>query len=494
MSISFDNSYARLPERFYSRLPPQPVAAPRLIRVNATLAEQLAIDPTWLRSDAGLQALAGNKPPSGAEPIATLYAGHQFGSWNPQLGDGRAILLGEVVDRRGARYDLQLKGSGRTPYSRGGDGRSPLGPVLREYVISEAMAALGVPTTRALAAVATGERVYRETPLPGGVLTRVAQSHIRVGTFEVFASRGDLEALELLVTHALERHYPEQRDADQPARALLERAVARQAALIARWMLLGFVHGVMNTDNMLVSGETIDYGPCAFIDVYDPRAVFSSIDRGGRYAYRNQPGIALWNLASLASALLPLLGDEPEAHARAALDGFEAAYREAFREGLRAKLGLAADDERAEDNALLEDLRALLEQSGADFTLTFRRLAELANEGGEEATVGEASVASIAEIPAQLEPWVERWRGRLGDRPEDWAARRSMLEVHCPALIPRNHQVERVIAAAVEHDDLEPFHRLVDALGAPCRLDTTTRDLAKPPRPEERVTATFCGT
>jgi uncharacterized protein YdiU (UPF0061 family) len=494
MSIAFDNSYARLPERFYRRLPPRPVEKPTWIRVNEPLALELGIDPSWLHTDVALRALAGNEPPPGADPIATLYAGHQFGSWNPQLGDGRAILLGEVLGRDGQRYDLQLKGSGRTPYSRGGDGRSPLGPVLREYVVSEAMAALGVPTTRALAAVTTGETVHRERPLPGGVLTRVARSHIRVGTFEVFASRGDVEALQLLCEHVLARHYPAQREAERPARALLEQVMARQAALIARWMLLGFVHGVMNTDNMLVSGETIDYGPCAFIDAYDPKAVFSSIDRGGRYAYRNQPGIALWNLASLASALLPLLDEQPEAaeeRAREILDGFEASYREALDQGLRAKLGLAVDDVREGDEELAQQLLAALEQHGLDFTLAFRRLAELA---AEQAPQGDASVASLIELPEALEGWIGRWRSRLGEQPADLAARAAMLSEHCPALIPRNHQVERVIAAAVEREDLGPFNQLVDGLARPFDLDAERRDLALPPRPEERVTATFCGT
>ncbi|NND17649.1 MAG: YdiU family protein, partial [Silicimonas sp.] len=321
LDLPFDNSYARLPERFYTRMTPTPVAAPALVALNRPLAERLGLDADALASEAGIAALAGNAVPGGADPLAQVYAGHQFGGWSPQLGDGRAILLGEVVAPDGARFDVQLKGSGPTPYSRMGDGRAWLGPVLREYIVSEAMAALGVPTTRALAAVTTGEVVVREAALPGAVLTRVAASHIRVGTFQFFASRQDIDGLKALVAHALERHDPAAGD----ALGLLAGVVERQAALVAQWMGLGFIHGVMNTDNMTISGETIDYGPCAFMDVYHPLRVFSSIDAHGRYAYARQPDVAMWNLAQLASALLPLIGEvEP---AQAAVDRFPEAFQ-----------------------------------------------------------------------------------------------------------------------------------------------------------------------
>ena len=318
LRFPFDNSYTRLPARLFARLDPTPVAAPRLVRLNAGLAASLGLDPEELASPEGVEVLAGNSVPEGASPIALAYAGHQFGHFVPQLGDGRAILLGEIVGRDGLRRDIQLKGSGRTPFSRGADGRAALGPVLREYVISEAMAALGVPTTRALAAVTTGQQVRRETSLPGAVLTRVAASHIRVGTFQYIAAQGDTEALRRLADYVIARHYPEAATAEQPYRALLDAVVARQADLVARWLLIGFIHGVMNTDNTSISGETIDYGPCAFMDAYDPAKVFSSIDHLGRYAYGNQPNIAQWNLARLAETLLPLLaGDEAKALAAA---------------------------------------------------------------------------------------------------------------------------------------------------------------------------------
>src|SRR6476661_2237220 len=340
----FDNSYARLPERFFARLPPTPVTAPRLIRLNEKLARQLRLDPLELSSSAGVAMLAGNTVPDLGEPLAMAYAGHQFGAFVPQLGDGRAILLGEVIDRDGVRHDIQLKGSGPTPFSRLGDGRAALGPVLREYIVSEAMATLGIPTTRALAAVTTGEPVWRETPLPGAVLTRVASSHIRVGTFEFFAARGDLDAIRRLADHVIARHYPEAVDAANRYRTLLDLVISRQAALIAKWQLVGFIHGVMNTDNMSIAGETIDYGPCAFMDVYHPEAVYSSIDNKRRYAYGNQPRIAQWNLARLAETFLPLLAEDQEqavALAQAALAAFGPQFQAAYLDGLRRKIGLA---------------------------------------------------------------------------------------------------------------------------------------------------------
>src|SRR5215204_3902102 len=339
--FGFDNSYARLPDRFFARLPPTPVSAPKLINLNRRLASDLRLDATWLASPEGVQVLAGNRLPEGAEPTAMAYAGHQFGNFVPQLGDGRAILLGEVVGKDGLRRDIQLKGSGPAPFSRGGDGRAALGPVLREYVISEAMAALGIPTTRALAAVLTGDPVIRETLLPGAVLTRVAASHIRIGTFQFFAARGDVDGVRTLADHVLAQHYPEALQTAQPYGALLEGVIARQADLVARWLLVGFIHGVMNTDNMSIAGETIDYGPCAFMDAYHPATVFSSIDHHGRYAFANQPRIALWNLTRLAEAILPLLaedGDGAVALAQDSLGAFVAQFNAAYQAGLRPSL------------------------------------------------------------------------------------------------------------------------------------------------------------
>jgi len=374
----FDNSYRRLPDRFHVRMPPAAVAEPRLIAFNRDLAEELGLDVPAIEP-AAAAIFSGNALPAGAEPIAVAYAGHQFGSFVPQLGDGRAILLGEVIDRSGRRRDIQLKGSGRTPFSRRGDGRAALGPVLREYVVSEAMHALGIPTTRALAAVATGEPVYREEVLPGAVLTRVAASHIRVGTFQFFAARGDQDGVRTLADHVLARHYPELAEAERPYLALLAGVAERQARLVAHWMHVGFIHGVMNTDNMAVSGETIDYGPCAFMDAYDPQTVFSAIDHGGRYAFANQPNIALWNLARLAETLLPLIDPDPQAaigQAREALGGFAERFEGFWLDGMRRKLGLATAE--ADDQALANGLLQAMAQGTADFTLTFRRLCDAA--------------------------------------------------------------------------------------------------------------------
>jgi len=485
---AFDNSYARLPERLFARLDPTPVRAPRLLRLNQALAEEMGLDPDWLRSPAGVAMLAGNHVPEGAEPIAQAYAGHQFGHFTPSLGDGRAILLGEVVTPAGQRRDLQLKGSGPTPFSRRGDGRAALGPVLREYVISEAMAAFGIPTTRALAAVATGEQVLREDALPGAVLTRVAASHLRVGTFQYFAARRDADALRALADHAIARHDPAAAGAANPPLALFEGVVARQAALVARWMLVGFIHGVMNTDNCAISGETIDYGPCAFLDAYHPETVFSSIDHGGRYAFANQPAIAHWNLARLAEALLPLLAEEEEealALARAALTGFAPAFGAAWREGLLRKIGIGAEQEG--DEALVQDLFARMAEQGADFTLTFRRLADAA-EGRPE-----GARALFAEAAA-FDGWAEGWMARLAREPGPAAARAAAMRVVNPAVIPRNHLVEEALSAAVERDDLAPFEALLAEILRPCEERPQGDRYTLPPREEERVRATFCGT
>jgi serine/tyrosine/threonine adenylyltransferase len=485
--IPFDNSYARLPDRFYARLDPTAVTAPRLVRLNTDLAERLGIDPGDLATPEGVAILAGNRVPAGSEPMALAYAGDQFGHFVPSLGDGRANLLGEVVGRDGRRRDIQLKGSGPTPFSRSGDGRAALGPVLREYLISEAMAALGVPTTRTLAAVTTGETVWRETMmLPGAILTRVASSHIRVGTFQYFAARNDQPALRLLADHAIARHYPEAATADNPYRAFLDAVVAAQAELVARWLLIGFIHGVMNSDNCSVAGETIDYGPCAFMDAYDPGTVFSSIDHFGRYAYGNQPRIALWNLTRLAETLLPLL-EGGEAAAKESLAEFGPKFETTYFRGLRQKIGLSA--EREGDDGLAQDLLKLMADAGADFTLTFRQLSEVA--AGKDS---DASVRSTLGAGAAYDEWAARWRARLvqgADRPE--AVRAAMQAVN-PAFIPRNHNVEAALTAAVEHQDLAPFEALLDVLSRPYEDNSELLHYAAPPRDEQRVLQTFCGT
>jgi serine/tyrosine/threonine adenylyltransferase len=486
----FDNTYARLPERFFARVRPTPVRAPRLIRVNGPLAARLGLDPELLAGEEGVETLAGNRVAETAEPLAAAYAGHQFGTFVPQLGDGRAILLGELIDQSGLRLDVQLKGSGRTPYSRGGDGRAALGPVLREYVVSEAMAALGIPTTRALAAVTTGEAVLRETVLPGAILTRVASSHLRVGTFQFFASRGDVEGVRLLADYVVARHYPDAARSGRPYRALLDAVVRAQAELIAKWMLVGFIHGVMNTDNMSAAGETIDYGPCAFMDAYDPGAVFSAIDRQGRYAYSRQPAIGEWNLTRLAECLLPLLsGDTGAAIAEAeqALDAYRPAFERAFLGGLRRKLGLLT--EREGDAELGRDLLQAMGANGADYTLTFRGLSDAASSQ-EDAAVGRRLFAN----PTAHDEWAPRWRRRLEQEPTDAATRRAAMLAVNPAFIPRNHRVEAVIRAAVDEGDFAPFHELLTVLSNPFEAQPAFAHYADPPADHERVLQTFCGT
>ncbi|HEY7384915.1 MAG TPA: YdiU family protein [Beijerinckiaceae bacterium] len=486
----FDNSYARLPDRFFARVEPTPVAAPRLVRVNRELAVELGLDPDRLAGPEGVEILAGRRVPQGAEPIAMAYAGHQFGQFVPQLGDGRAILLGEVVARDGTRRDIQLKGSGPTPYSRRGDGRAALGPVLREYLVSEAMAALGIPTTRTLAAVQTGETVARETFLPGAVLTRVASSHVRIGTFEFFAVRRDSEGLRLLADHVIARHYPQAADAERPYRALLDEVIARQARLVAQWLLVGFIHGVMNTDNMSIAGETIDYGPCAFMDAYDPATVFSSIDAYGRYAYGNQPRIALWNLARLAECLVPLLGaneDEAVAEAQAALEAFGPRFEATYHAGLRDKLGLSGEGDG--DRELAQDLLEMMAKNQADFTLTFRRLCDAAAD-----SAGDASVRELFADPGAYDAWAARWRRRLALEPQTRQARRAAMRSVNPAFIPRNHRVEAVIEAAVARKDFAPFEELLGVVTKPYEDQPGLAHYADPPEPHERVLQTFCGT
>jgi uncharacterized protein YdiU (UPF0061 family) len=486
----FQNTYAALPANFFARVAPTPVASPRLIKLNRPLALQLGLDPDRLASPEGIEILAGKQIPEGADPIAMAYAGHQFGHFVPQLGDGRAILLGEVIDADGVRRDIQLKGSGPTPFSRRGDGRAALGPVLREYIVSEAMFALGIPTTQSLAAVVTGESVVRETLLPGAVLTRVAASHIRVGTFQYFAARGDTDGVRRLADHVIGRHYPQLANADRPYFALLEAVIARQADLIARWLLVGFIHGVMNTDNSSISGETIDYGPCAFMDQYDPATVFSSIDEQGRYAYANQPRIALWNLTRLAECLLPLLSEDQDkavAEAQTALGEFAEKFNTAYQAGLRSKLGLSTA--RDDDPALVQDLLDAMAKNQADFTLTFRRLGDAALD-----PAADHKIRSLFADPTAYDDWAVRWRQRTGAEPQDPAARRAAMREVNPAFIPRNHRVEAVIEAAVNRDDYAPFEELLAVLAKPFQDQPEFAAYADPPEPHQRVLQTFCGT
>ena len=488
MLIPFDNSYARLPDRFFERVAPARPSAPVLVQLNAKLAAELNLDPEWLAGPQGLDFLSGRQVAEGSDPIALAYAGHQFGNFVPQLGDGRAILLGEVIDRAGRRRDLHLKGAGRTRFSRGGDGLAALGPVLREYLLSESMAALGVPTTRALSAVVTGDQVFREQVLPGASLVRVASSHIRVGTFQFFAVRGDHDALRLLADHVIARHYSAAAEADRPYRALLDAVIKAQADLVARWLLLGFIHGVMNTDNCSVAGETIDYGPCAFMDSYDPAAVFSSIDRQGRYAYGNQPQMAHWNLTRLAEAMLPLLDPDEDAaitEAQDALGAFGPELERRYHEGLGRKLGLRTVQNGDVD--LASTLLTAMTNNQVDFTLLFRRLSD-ASAGNHE------PARSLFTNPVDYDDWAARWTERLDHEPGDRASVRDQMNATNPAFIPRNHRVEEMIRAAVDNRDFGPFQQLLAVLSRPFDDQEEFAHYAQPPQPHERVLATFCGT
>ncbi|MDP5216055.1 YdiU family protein [Ruegeria sp. 2205SS24-7] len=470
LMIPFDNSYARLPDAFYTRLEPQPVAAPHLLAFNTDLARLMGITPGEVTEMA--QVFAGNAIPEGATPLSQLYSGHQFGNYNPQLGDGRAVLLGETVGTDGVRRDIQLKGSGRTPYSRGGDGRAWLGPVLREYVVSEAMHALGIPTTRALAAVETGEQVYRETALPGAVLTRVASSHLRVGTFQVFAARGQTDNLKRLTDYAIERHYPQ---ADGPM-GLLRAVSEAQARLIAQWMAVGFIHGVMNTDNCSIAGETIDYGPCAFMDSYHPNTVYSSIDRMGRYAYSNQADIVVWNMAQFATALIQQMDsrDAGVEEATEIVHAMPGLLQSEWLTRFRAKLGLTQQEEG--DQAMIADLLTRMAENQADFTNTFRALG-----------TGEARDQFLD--PEAYDAWEPGWK----DRSEREADPAAVLRAANPSVIPRNHRIEQMIEAAVA-GDYAPFHRLNAVLSQPFDDHPDDADLTRPPAESEVVQATFCGT
>ena len=482
---AFRNAYALLPERFFARVAPTSVAAPRLVRLNTALAAELGLEVDVIEALGAAEIFSGRLVPEGADPLAMAYAGHQFGHFVPQLGDGRAILMGEVVDRNGARRDLQWKGSGRTPFSRGGDGRAALGPALREYLVSEAMHALGIPTTRALAVVTTGDLVYRDAALPGAVLTRVAASHIRVGTFQYFAARRDDEAIKTLADYAIDRHYPEARAAERPYLAFLEGVIERQASLIARWMGVGFIHGVMNTDNMTISGETIDFGPCAFMDAYDPATVFSSIDHQGRYAFGQQPRIAQWNLARLAETLLPLLDEDLDRGveiATEAVNGFGDRFQQHWLTTFRAKTGLLS--EREEDPELIREWMQLLQANEVDFTIAFRRL-------GDES---DAALRGLFTDLVAYDDWAARRRARLALDGMDGAERRASMNRVNPAVIPRNHRVEAMIEAAVERQDFSLFEEMNEVLATPFEERPEHEAYRAPPPPSEQPYRTFCGT
>lgn len=479
---NLDNSYARLPELFFSRLNPIPVHSPKLVILNYPLATSLGLNVQALQSEDGVAVLAGNRIPEGASPLAQAYAGHQFGHFT-MLGDGRALLLGEQITPEGERVDIQLKGSGRTPYSRGGDGRAALGPMLREYIISEAMHALGIPTTRSLAVVMTGESVIRQTEQPGAIFTRVAASHLRVGTFQYVSKWGTVEDLRALADYTLHRHFPCVDAVENPYLFLLEEVIKRQAALIAKWQMVGFIHGVMNTDNMALSGETIDYGPCAFMDVYDPATVFSSIDTKGRYAYGNQPDIAQWNLARFAETLLPLLHVNQEKAVKLAEDAisdFTDIYHCNWLTGMRAKLGIF--NEEPEDESLIEGILSIMQMYRADYTNTFRALTLDRPED------------SVLFGSSEFTQWHEMWQARLGRQQEPNSSSEQLIRDSNPALIPRNHRVEEALEAAVVQGDYRVMERLLEALLSPYAHSPERAHYSTPPAPSTCPYRTFCGT
>ncbi|KWW21882.1 MULTISPECIES: YdiU family protein [Peribacillus] len=478
---NLDNSYARLPEKFFTSTKPTPVSSPELVILNEPLAASLNLDVEALKGEAGVAVFAGNETPEGGSPLAQAYAGHQFGHFN-MLGDGRAILLGEQILPQGGRVDIQLKGPGRTPYSRGGDGRAALGPMLREYIISEAMHALGIPTTRSLAVVTTGESIIRETRLPGAIMTRVAASHLRVGTFQFAAKWGTIDELRTLADYAIKRHYPDVEAGENRYLSLFEEVIERQARLIAQWQLVGFIHGVMNTDNMTISGETIDYGPCAFMDAYDPATVFSSIDTQGRYAYGNQPVIGGWNLARFAESLLPLLHEDLDSAVELAqekISAFKELHHAHWLAGMRAKLGLY--NEETQDEALINGLLSMMKKHGADYTNTFRAL-----------TFDKLEDTVLFGAPEYVQ-WHELWQARLGRQQESKASASQLMQSSNPAVIPRNHRVEEALSAAVEKGDYSVMQRLLDVLSNPYehsakQAEYTTLPVSSTPY------RTFCGT
>lgn len=478
----WDNSYARLPETLFRRQLPTPVSHPQLALVNESLAEELGLNVEALELD-GADILSGNEIDEGSDPLAQAYAGHQFGHFT-MLGDGRAILLGEHIDPSGKRVDIQLKGAGRTPYSRGGDGRAALGPMLREYIISEALHGLRIPTTRSLAVVETGEEILRETMLPGAILTRVASSHLRVGTFQYAANWGGVDVLHELVDYAIERHYPSIANNDDRALALLKAVIDQQAKLIAQWQLVGFIHGVMNTDNMSISGQSIDFGPCAFMNTYNPDTVFSSIDTGGRYAYGNQPQIAGWNLSRLAEALLPVIHPESTTaleQAQAAIMEFGELYEQYWMQGMRAKLGLHHEEQG--DQQLMFDLLAMMQESKADYTNTFRDL-----------TLDDLDGASVAKH-TDWDEWYSRWQKRLKAQGKDVKSAYELMRNSNPAMIPRNHIVEEVLEAAVKHGNYDKLEQFVAALQAPYAYSSEQQAYSEPPSEQlDCGYKTYCGT
>ena len=479
--FKFDNTYLHLPEIFYTKLVPAPVPEPEMVILNTPLAIELGLDFSEISLDKQAVLFSGNQMPESAEPFAQAYAGHQFGHFSI-LGDGRAIVWGEHITPTGQRFDLQFKGSGPTPYSRGGDGRAPLGPMLREYIISEAMQALNIPTTRSLAVVTHGEQVYRETTLPGAILTRVASSHIRVGTFQFAALKEDKETIQALLDYTIKRHYPEIKEKQNKALSLLKAVIEKQAELITHWMRVGFIHGVMNTDNMALSGETIDYGPCAFMDTYDPGTVFSSIDHTGRYAYANQPAITQWNLARLAETLLPLINENAEKArdlAEEAINGFGVVYKEKSLSMLRAKVGLFG--EQPEDEKLITDLLDWMHQKGADYTNTFLDLTNEAPPKGESYNSD------------TFKEWHTRWQARVVKNTQPLESSLALMRANNPVVIPRNHIVEQALDAAT-NGDLHPLKDLLATLQEPYKNSSDLKPYQCPPKPEEKVCHTFCGT
>ncbi|MGI4851100.1 MAG: protein adenylyltransferase SelO [Janthinobacterium lividum] len=489
LKINFDNSYAQLPERFYERIHPTPVKAPHLIALNKALLNDLGINLEALDEAEIAAVFSGNVIPEGADPIALAYAGHQFGHFVPQLGDGRAILLGEIIDTFGNRCDLQLKGSGQTRFSRRGDGRASLGPVMREYIISEAMHALGISTTRSLAMVKTDDWVIRETMLPEAILTRVAASHVRVGTFEFFAARHDVEALKILADYAILRHYPDIQTAVNPYQTFLQSVLERQATLMAKWMSVGFVHGVMNTDNTSISGETIDYGPCAFMESYDPETVFSSIDRHGRYAYGNQSHIAQWNMNSLATCLLPLLDQDQKKAVIIAEDiigSFPSLFKDIWHNLMKAKIGLTQAHQ--DDFSLIEQLLTLMKKYHADFTLSFRYLAEAIKASNDY------NFKALFSNGSEIDQWLQSWRRRLSQETKSLLNIAQDMNTLNPAFIPRNHRIEQAIRAATTQNDFSKMEQLNLFLSQPYQDQPDHVDYMNPATPAERVYQTFCGT
>lgn len=479
---NLESSYTDLPKSFFTEIPPTPVHSPELIKLNNSLAISLGFNPEELKKDAEIAILAGNTIPKGAHPLAQAYAGHQFGHFN-MLGDGRALLIGEQITPPGERFDIQLKGSGPTPYSRRGDGRAALGPMLREYIISEAMYALDIPTTRSLAVVLTGEPIYRETKLPGAILTRIASSHIRVGTFQYAAARGSIEDLKALADYTIKRHYPEIESTENPYVSLLQEVIKKQASLIAKWQLVGFIHGVMNTDNITISGETIDYGPCAFMDSYDQGTVFSSIDTQGRYAYGNQPYMAAWDLARLAESLMPILHEDEEAALKIAQDEiskFSVQYENNWFLGMKKKLGLFSNEEQ--DQSLIEKLLKAMEKYKADYTNTFRALTDTTLEN-----------APLFESP-EFKEWYELWQSRLERQKESQDDAYKLMKNNNPVIIPRNHRVEEALEAAVKDGDYSVMEKLLQALANPYEYSQEQADYCTPPVPSNRPYRTFCGT